>query len=222
MGEKYNVKCGQTGCPHNAVADCYYCGIPLCDIHLRRLESSKGTEIYCPACLTYISVSGLKDRELDRKLIPNILLVNSKKCTGCRTCELICSFVHTKEFSYENSAIRVIKNEEWCINSLIVCRHCDHPECVEVCSSGALIKNKDSGFVSFDLEKCTNCMLCMEVCPYHSIFANKDRIIVCDMCGGEPMCAKYCPAEAIEWIKKYKLGERRKIVHVINRETEGE
>ena len=221
MNEKYNVKCGQTGCPDNAVDDCFYCGIPLCDTHSRKMESSKGTEIYCSACYTYILVSGLKDRELNRRLIPNVLLVNSKKCTGCRTCELVCSFVHTDEFSYENSAVRVTKDEEWGTNSLAVCRQCGNPECVRVCPTDALSKNKDTGFVSFDIDQCTYCLLCIEACPYQSIFANEDRIIICDLCGGDPMCAKYCPAEAIEWIKKYKIGQRRKLTHVINRETVG-
>jgi len=133
----------------------------------------------------------------------------------------VCSFEHFKEFSYENSAIRLRKNEEFGTTKIIVCRHCKVPECAKDCPPGALSKNKDSGLVSLDPEKCTKCMLCIEACPYNSIFTNKvGTMIMCDMCDGDPMCARYCPAEAIEWIKKYKMGERRQIVHVINREME--
>lgn len=219
MGKKYEVKCGITGCTNKVIGECDYCGIPLCDIHSRKLESSKGNEIYCPTCFTYISVSGLKDKELNRRIIPNVLLVNSKKCTGCRTCQLVCSFEHFKEFSYEKSAIDLKRNEEFGITNVVVCRHCEDPKCVEVCPTGALSKNKDTGYVSLDPEKCNHCMYCIEACPYHAIFADKDKTIIkCDLCGGDPMCAKYCPAEAIEWIKKYKIGVRRKLTYIINTE----
>ncbi len=220
MTGKYEVKCGITGCPNDAIDDCSYCGIPLCEAHAKKLEGRKGTELYCGGCYAYLSASGLKDRELDRKLIPNLLMVNSRKCTGCRTCELICSFVHSKAFSYQNSAITVTRNEDWGSSKLTICLHCEDPECVKVCPSGALNKDNDTGFVSLDQEKCTLCMLCIDACPYHAIHDNDDKIVKCDLCGGEPMCARYCPSEAIEWIKKYKIGERHKLVYLFNTESE--
>jgi Fe-S-cluster-containing dehydrogenase component len=33
-------------------------------------------------------------------------------CGGCRTCEMACSYMHTKEFSYLNSSIKIIDDEE--------------------------------------------------------------------------------------------------------------
>jgi anaerobic carbon-monoxide dehydrogenase iron sulfur subunit len=220
MRGKYEVKCGITGCPNDAIDDCSYCGIPLCEAHSKKLESSKDTELYCAGCYAYLIASGLKDRELDRKLFPNVLLVNSRKCTGCRTCELICSFVHSRAFSYQDSAIEVSRNEDRGTSKLNICRHCEDPECVKVCPAGALSKNKDTGFVTYDTDKCTECMLCIDACPYNAIHEHNGRIIKCDLCQGEPMCVRYCPAEAIEWIKKYRIGERRKLVYFFNSDSE--
>jgi len=213
MKGKYDVKCGITGCPNNAIDDCAYCGIPLCEDHAKKLKTENGDAIYCSGCNAYLLASGLSERELDRKLIPNVLLINSKKCTGCRTCELVCSFVHTKAFNYQDSAIVVTRNDDWGTSTLTICRHCKNPKCVDVCPSGALIKNKDTGFVEYNPDNCTSCLLCIEACPYHAIHEHDGKIIKCDLCQGDPMCAKYCPAEAIEWIKKLKIGERRKLVY---------
>jgi carbon-monoxide dehydrogenase iron sulfur subunit len=216
MRQKYRVKCGLTGCENKVVDDCYYCGIPLCEEHSKKIVSSKGEEIYCPTCFAYLNVSGLKEQELARRLIPNILMVNSKKCTGCRTCQMVCSFEHHALFSYEKSAVQLNKDEEYGLTDIVVCRQCENPQCVEVCPTDALQKDQETGFVSLNQQECINCLRCVDACPYGAIFEDKEKTIVkCDLCGGAPMCAQYCPVEAIEWVKKYSVGERHKLVYVV-------
>jgi len=34
-----------------------------------------------------------------------------ERCTGCRVCELVCSFHFTRAFSRKNGAIEVLRNE---------------------------------------------------------------------------------------------------------------
>jgi anaerobic carbon-monoxide dehydrogenase iron sulfur subunit len=218
MSDKYQLRCGRTGCTNPVEERCQYCDIPLCGAHMRILKSPDREEFYCGPCFAYMGVSGLDRRDLDRRLIPNILVVNSKKCTGCRSCELACSFAHFKEFSYELSAIRVIKEEERARNYPILCRQCENPPCAAACPTEALVKNEENGWVMFKEENCNQCEKCLEACPYEAIFFNAARntIIKCDLCGGDPACAKICSPEALEWIKKYKVGERKTLVLDMN------
>jgi carbon-monoxide dehydrogenase iron sulfur subunit len=221
MRNKYDIKCGLSGCTGVVIGDCFYCGIPLCEEHSRKIVTPKGEEIYCPTCFAYLSVSGLKDRDLSRRIIPNLLLVNSKKCTGCRTCQMVCSFEHHNVFSYEKAALRLNKDEEYGLTEIVVCRQCKNPQCVEACPTGALQKDEETGFVLLNREECTQCLRCVDACPYDAIFTDKDKTIVkCDLCGGDPMCARYCPVEAIEWVKKYEVGERHRLVWVVPHSNE--
>jgi anaerobic carbon-monoxide dehydrogenase iron sulfur subunit len=205
--------CGSTGCQEQVAGTCNYCGIPLCERHSRILESAE-PERYCALCFLYLSVSGLIEKPFERNTIPHLLVVNQNKCTGCRSCELACSFFHFKEFNYEESAIHVLKNEAEGRNRLIICVHCTDPDCVKSCPTEALTKNEETHTVALDREKCILCGQCVEVCPYHAIFFNRDKtkIILCDLCGGNPSCAKVCAPEAVEWVKKYRFGERKRAV----------
>lgn len=71
-----------------------------------------------------------------------------------------CSKVQFKEENREKSAIRVSeKAEGYQIN---VCNQCG--ECVEVCPTLALHKNK-LGVIMVDKEKCVGCFACIGFCP---------------------------------------------------------
>jgi len=208
--------CGVTGCPNEVVGDCYYCGIPLCEEHAKTIDSSTTKEKYCSACFLYISASGLIHKELARRLIPNLLNVNSKKCTGCRTCQLVCSFQHFDVFSYEKSAIILKKNEEWGTTEIFICRQCTKPLCVDSCPTDALRKDPDTGYVSYNKAYCDGCLRCLKACPYGALQVDEDKTIIkCDLCSGDPQCVKYCPGDALEWVKKYSVGERRKLVNLV-------
>jgi Fe-S-cluster-containing hydrogenase component 2 len=39
-------------------------------------------------------------------------VVRSEKCTGCRSCELACSFHHRKVFSPSLASIHIVRDEE--------------------------------------------------------------------------------------------------------------
>ena len=72
------------------------------------------------------------------------ILRDAKACYGCRICELICSFHHSKVFSPELSSIKVSRNNRtgkiaWSIDS--TCDSCDgepQPLCVAYCPYEAL------------------------------------------------------------------------------------
>ena len=69
-------------------------------------------------------------------------------CNGCRMCEMVCSFVNTREFNPRHSKIKVAKVDEEGFSVPVV--DCDGvncakksstriPPCVEMCTTGALI-----------------------------------------------------------------------------------
>lgn len=72
------------------------------------------------------------------------ILVNPRKCVGCRICELICSLYHENEFNPAKSRIQVIKDEkrgvdapklincDLCGGDLVCVKFCE-PQAIELC-----------------------------------------------------------------------------------------
>lgn len=46
------------------------------------------------------------------------------------------------------------------------CLHCETPDCVTVCPTGASYKRAEDGIVLVDNDKCIGCQLCAWACPY--------------------------------------------------------
>jgi len=79
------------------------------------------------------------------------IIRNNNLCYACKTCQLACSFHHTKSFWPERSSIIVSRNPQdgtikWRIKS--TCDKCideEEPLCVKYCIYGALqILNKNA------------------------------------------------------------------------------
>jgi anaerobic carbon-monoxide dehydrogenase iron sulfur subunit len=132
--------------------------------------------------------------------VNNCIVADHRSCTGCKTCEVVCSLRHWGVCNPERSAIRVIRREErGLVHSFpVVCRQCADAACVRACPTGALSRNEDRSALTFDGDACTACGLCEETCPVHAIAIARDgegqRIVFCDLCGGEPECITFCHA----------------------------
>ena len=209
-----------SGCKKRASGECEYCGLPLCEEHASKI-ANQGEDWYCRECFLFLSVSGRVERRLARKVIPKVLVVDPGKCTGCRNCQLVCSFRFQRAYSYSDGAIRVRKFEPTCLNVPLLCEHCVDPECVRVCPTEALRKDRETGMVIMLPEECTGCMSCVEACPFGAIFPRPGGKLValCDLCQGDPQCAASCEPKAIEWVNKFEAGERKKVVLVRSRPT---
>jgi Fe-S-cluster-containing hydrogenase component 2 len=127
------------------------------------------------------------------------LLFDHEKCTGCRMCELACSFEHAGEFSPARSRINVLSVAGG-VEMPVACLQCEEPACKAVCPSGAI--SQSEGVVSFDEQLCCGCRLCMMACPVGapSIDPETRRAINCDLCAGEPACVKICPHGALDFV----------------------
>ena len=75
--------------------------------------------------------------------------IDRSKCVGCLTCTTACIVSHSSEDT--RSRITIDSNKKY---APIFCRHCDKPECVFTCMSGAMSKDKETGEVTYDKTKC--------------------------------------------------------------------
>lgn len=131
------------------------------------------------------------------------LVVDPKKCVGCRTCELACSFGHFKEINPTLARVKVFHYEEDMISVPVVCLQCDEASCAAVCPTGALQRN-DDGVIVHDDSKCIKCKQCVNACPLGNVSYSPriQNVFKCDQCDGDPMCVKFCPTHAIYLVEE--------------------
>ncbi len=151
------------------------------------------------------------------------ILIDTNKCAkGCTACVDACNEEHALTGSMPKSAdtqrtqyIRKVTLREKSTgyeHSLpLMCQHCEHPPCVDVCPTGASFKRVD-GIVLVDKHICIGCRYCMMACPYkarsfvHEDLHNqtlsaprgKGTVESCTLCvhrvdkDGTPACVEAC------------------------------
>jgi Fe-S-cluster-containing hydrogenase component 2 len=127
------------------------------------------------------------------------ILVDAAQCAGCRVCELVCSHHHEGFFSPSLSRVDVVKEDRYGLDYPIYCRQCE--ECLPAvsCPVGALNKG-DYGAIILDAEACTNCGICVNLCPYNAVKLDESsKPLICDLCRGDPICVKKCPTNALTY-----------------------
>jgi len=90
------------------------------------------------------------------------------------------------------------------------CLHCETPDCVTVCPTGASYKRAEDGIVLVDEDKCIGCKLCSWACPYGAREYSQARGVMqkCTLCvdriynetfdevDRQPACVMACPTRA--------------------------
>ncbi|WP_026891037.1 4Fe-4S dicluster domain-containing protein [Lacrimispora aerotolerans] len=140
------------------------------------------------------------------------IFIDAAKCDGCKNCFIACMQAHRtdggsvydlKLSDPHNESRNHIEKGRNGGYTPIFCRHCDQPECVMSCMSGALTKDKETGLVLYDESACGSCFMCVMNCPYGVLKADtstRTKVIKCDFCadqGFSPSCVKSCPTGAI-------------------------
>ncbi len=113
------------------------------------------------------------------------MLIDTTKCAdGCNDCVTACE--------EENGLDKLVRpagadDESWDLqrpvwirtvkvqnnltgnvtNLPMMCQHCEHPPCVDVCPTGASFRRLD-GIVMVDRHTCIGCRYCMMACPYNA------------------------------------------------------
>jgi anaerobic carbon-monoxide dehydrogenase iron sulfur subunit len=136
-----------------------------------------------------------------------VLVIDQKKCTGCRKCEIVCSIVHNGASNPSRSRIRVAKLDEIGFYLPISCQSCEKPQCTEVCPAKAAHRDLKSNKVLIDKKKCIGCKTCIIACPFGApSFDIIDRVsIKCDFCEGTPQCVAACETKAIDYYEADKV-----------------
>jgi carbon-monoxide dehydrogenase iron sulfur subunit len=127
--------------------------------------------------------------------------VNPRLCIGCRTCELACSFAHAVNGKPGRSRISVLGGGRKDLYVPVVCLQCEDPACAKSCLVNAITRNPETGAMDLDHDKCVKCMACVSACPFGCSLLDEQHSLVvkCDLCGGDPACAKFCPTKALEY-----------------------
>ena len=138
-------------------------------------------------------------------------------CIGCRLCEIYCVTAHSR---YPNNVLLAFKKdknlpkpkitveEKQPLSFALQCRHCEDPNCVKSCITGAMQKDPETGIISNDEDKCVGCWTCVVACHYGAIKRDEQNRKVaskCDLCSNldqTPQCVQHCPNEALVFIKK--------------------
>ncbi|AKN29497.1 nitrate reductase [Clostridium carboxidivorans P7] len=128
--------------------------------------------------------------------------IDRSKCIGCLTCVTACIVSH--ESSDSRNRVTIDSKTK---PAPIFCRHCDKPECVYTCMTGAMSKDRETGLVQYDKERCASCYMCIMACPYGVLKSDRieyKEIMKCNMCvhrtennEPKPMCVEKCPMGAI-------------------------
>jgi benzoyl-CoA reductase subunit BamC len=137
-------------------------------------------------------VSGPKKRIIKR------IKIDVDKCNGCQGCEVICSAFHAApQYSSNNPArsrIRVIRDPLADIYIPVYAGEYTAAECA----------GRDK--YTIDGKEYDECTFCRASCPSRDLFKEPDSglPLKCDMCESdptlkEPMCVKWCLADALTY-----------------------
>lgn len=139
---------------------------------------------------------------------------NLPGCSGCRICEKMCALQHEKKYNEAYSRIQVYQFYPGPIDVPIVCQYCDDRPCVSACPTGALIYDGDVFQMIVKEALCTSCELCNQACiaagrggciTFHP---QKGIAQICDFCGGDPRCAKFCPSDTLRFLPLSRFPKR--------------
>lgn len=145
------------------------------------------------------------------------LIVQPEKCTGCRTCETICSFTHVDEFDPTRSRISVFNFEKAGFSVPMVCQQCSVAACMAVCPVGAISRSNETGAMTVNNSKCLRCKMCTIACPFGATIYDpiKDIVGKCDLCGGDPMCVKFCPSGALTYQEPTQANSNKRKAYAV-------
>ena len=155
------------------------------------------------------------------------MLIDSTRCaSGCTDCVKACNSENGLSGgtrTTDSQWIRKIEIKEVRTGKTqslpMMCQHCAHPPCVDVCPTGASFKRAD-GIVLVDKHICIGCRYCVMACPYKArsfvheplsqqrpdVPRGKGTVEACTLCvhkvdrGELPACVSACAAAGNEAI----------------------
>jgi molybdopterin-containing oxidoreductase family iron-sulfur binding subunit len=147
------------------------------------------------------------------------LLIDTARCGGCEECVSACHEENgIQDHGRPATDVQWIRKVElrdrrtgFAQSLPLMCQHCEHPPCVDVCPTGASFKRAD-GIVLVDRHICIGCRYCVMACPYGArsfvhetvtdqkadVPRGKGTVESCSLCvhrvdrGETPACVEAC------------------------------
>ncbi|MEJ2691769.1 MAG: 4Fe-4S dicluster domain-containing protein [Candidatus Thiodiazotropha sp.] len=136
------------------------------------------------------------------------MVIDTRRCIGCHACSVACKTENSVPLGETRSWVESIEKGEFpnVRRSFLprLCNHCEKPQCVAVCPTGATYKREQDGVVVVDSNVCIGCKYCLQACPYGMRFINPNTGAAdkCDFClhrvqnGLVPACVNTCQGRA--------------------------
>lgn len=177
-----------------------------------------------------------------QKTLTATVVVELRRCLGCRSCELACAKAHA---GYDDIVEAVLADAALVPRVQVVaadghavpvqCQHCEDAPCVAVCPTGALYLDEEDGTVRAAPARCIGCKACLLVCPFGAVQwdPHARTAVRCDLCrdlieeGQQPYCVLACPTRARCVVRVEAVAARRRqdaarrTIRVMQAEGEG-
>ena len=148
------------------------------------------------------------------KPLKGLIVVHSKRCVSCHSCEIGCSVEHSQSkalftaiFETPRPRTRIFVEHSAGTSLPLQCRHCEDAPCISVCPTGAMSRNDVDEAVLVQQDLCIGCKWCILACPFGAVSQHdtEKTINKCDLCmdrtpyGLPPACVNSCPTGALEF-----------------------
>jgi Fe-S-cluster-containing dehydrogenase component len=144
-----------------------------------------------------------------------VMKLDKRRCIHCKACEIHCKvkndLPHGIKYAVHTSCGPQWKDGKITFNaSYRCCYHCENPNCVEACPTGAMTKRETDGIVFVQKDLCIGCKACIEACPWHiPVYLESENVVgKCDLCmdrldaGLMPACVTSCTTHALHLERK--------------------
>lgn len=140
---------------------------------LRAMSDPVSTET--PSPIRDKRVLAATSKEIETGIVDgiNLLVMDMAKCIRCGNCSLACHKVHgssrlVRRGIHIERPVKLSKAATQSVLVPTVCMHCQDPECLTGCPTGAIARFPD-GEIDINVSTCIGCGDCATQCPYNAI-----------------------------------------------------
>lgn len=157
-------------------------------------------------------------------MMNSMIVAESEKCIGCRTCEIACAVGHGDGYiapDVFSPRLRVIRGMK--VTVPVMCHQCDNAPCANACPTGAIVWSNNS--IQVEQEHCIGCKSCAIACPFGAMtviseeddlaagleLPRESQAIKCDLCvdsADGPACVRVCPTNALRLVDSGELNKQ--------------
>lgn len=120
---------------------------------------------------------------------------------------------HEEEFNPARARLEVRTWDGDSHSAAVMCMQCEEAGCISICPAGAITEDRSTGARLINMSKCIKCRMCIQICPFGGNFYDVKgrKILKCDLCGGDPQCARVCPSGAIQYGERNTMNVAKRL-----------